>query len=86
MSIDNAQKFGSSFFVNPKQPTLFCLQSLKMLIGEWSRSGRVIWCNARPVVKEQLDAVLHEPIYCDTENLRMFLTGKYIYNFGLFFG
>ncbi|KAM3961068.1 sodium-independent sulfate anion transporter [Aphomia sociella] len=49
------------------------LQSIKMLVAEWSKSGRVIWYNTRPAIKEQLDTVLHEPVYCDRD-LRFFLT------------
>ncbi|KAL4702129.1 hypothetical protein ACJJTC_016053 [Scirpophaga incertulas] len=50
------------------------LQSIKMLVAEWSKNGRVIWCNAKPLVKKQLDNVIQEPIYCESNQLRMFLT------------
>ncbi|CAB3224267.1 unnamed protein product [Arctia plantaginis] len=45
-------------------------QSLKMLVIDWRRSGRVIFCNVKPAVKEQLSHVLQDAIYCDTEQLR----------------
>lgn len=51
------------------------LQSMKMLVQDWSRVGRVIWCNARPAVKEQLTEVLPEPIFCDSNQLKPFLKG-----------
>ncbi|CAH0397843.1 unnamed protein product [Chilo suppressalis] len=56
------------------------LQSIKMLVTEWSRTGRVIWCNAKPVVKTQLDSVIQDPIYCDSDQLRRFLAGVSVVN------
>lgn len=50
------------------------LQSLKMVVEEWSCSGRVIWCNAKPAVKAQLNTVLHDPIYYENDQLRVYLT------------
>lgn len=49
------------------------LQSMKMLVQDWGRSGRVIWCNARPSVKDQLNSVMTEPIFCDSNQLKSFL-------------
>ncbi|KAG6454520.1 sodium-independent sulfate anion transporter-like [Manduca sexta] len=54
------------------------LQSVKMLVKEWSQGGRVLWCNASPKVKEQLVNILQEPIFCDSEQLRILLTGAVI--------
>ncbi|XP_028157290.1 sodium-independent sulfate anion transporter-like [Ostrinia furnacalis] len=51
------------------------LQSIKMLVSEWSRNGRVVWCNAKPLVKTQLDSVLQEVVYCNSEDLKRFLSG-----------
>nr|XP_037872785.1 sodium-independent sulfate anion transporter isoform X1 [Bombyx mori] len=51
------------------------LQSLKMLVAEWSRGGRVFWCDANPLVKEQLLNVLQDPHFCDAEQLRILLAG-----------
>ncbi|KAL0841340.1 hypothetical protein ABMA28_015052 [Loxostege sticticalis] len=51
------------------------LQSIKILVTEWSRTGRVVWCNAKPLVKEQLDSVLQEVVYCDSDDLKRFLCG-----------
>ncbi|XP_053607161.1 sodium-independent sulfate anion transporter-like isoform X2 [Plodia interpunctella] len=51
------------------------LQSLKMLVTEWSRSGLIVWCDARPLVRDQLNAVLQESLYCDTHQLRTVLSG-----------
>ncbi|XP_075973650.1 sodium-independent sulfate anion transporter-like [Anticarsia gemmatalis] len=50
------------------------LQSLKMLVQDWSLTGRVIWCNAKPAVKAQLSSVLPDPICCDSDQLRAYLT------------
>ncbi|XP_060802818.1 sodium-independent sulfate anion transporter isoform X1 [Amyelois transitella] len=52
------------------------LQSLKMLVSEWSRGGLIVWCDVRPTVRDQLDAMLPEPLYCDTQNLSSLLVGK----------
>ncbi|CAH0723330.1 unnamed protein product, partial [Brenthis ino] len=49
------------------------LQSLKMLVQEWSRNGRVVWCDANSLIKEKLNSVLPEPLYCDNSNLRVYL-------------
>ncbi|CAH2238333.1 jg17490 [Pararge aegeria aegeria] len=49
------------------------LQSLKMLVQEWSLSGRVIWCDANPLIKEQLKSVIQDPLFCDTDDLAVFL-------------
>ncbi|XP_050345914.1 sodium-independent sulfate anion transporter-like [Nymphalis io] len=49
------------------------LQSLKMLVQEWSHNGRVVWCDASPLIKEQLNTVIQEPLYCHTEELGVFL-------------
>jgi hypothetical protein len=49
---------------------------MKMLVSEWTPSGRIIWCNAKPVVKEQLNSVLQDPVYCDSDELRTYLLGK----------
>ncbi|XP_064071938.1 sodium-independent sulfate anion transporter-like [Vanessa tameamea] len=49
------------------------LQSIKMLVQEWSRNGRVVWCDASPLIKEQLNTVIQEPLYCDREQLGLFL-------------
>ncbi|XP_023942591.2 sodium-independent sulfate anion transporter [Bicyclus anynana] len=49
------------------------LQSLKMLVQEWSQSGRVVWCDANTVIKEQLKSVIQDPLFCDTDDLAVFL-------------
>lgn len=49
------------------------LQSLKMLVQEWSSNGRVVWCDVNSTIKEQLNSILEEPLYCDSSNLRIFL-------------
>ncbi|XP_063361922.1 sodium-independent sulfate anion transporter-like isoform X1 [Cydia amplana] len=49
------------------------LQSINMLVAEWSRSGRVVWCDARPLVREQLSAVLPDAVFCDTQQLPVVL-------------
>ncbi|XP_049869038.1 sodium-independent sulfate anion transporter-like [Pectinophora gossypiella] len=51
------------------------LQSLKMLVAEWSRSGHIVWCNTRQVIKEQLNSIVDDPVYCDTDTLGLYLTG-----------
>lgn len=51
-------------------------QSLKMLVMDWCRSGRVIFCDVKPAVKEQLSHVLQDAIYCDTDQLRTCLASK----------
>lgn len=58
---------------------VFILQSVKMLVGEWSRGGRVVWCDTRPLVKEQLSSVIADPICCDKDQLLRILTGNYIF-------
>ncbi|XP_073945401.1 sodium-independent sulfate anion transporter-like [Choristoneura fumiferana] len=50
------------------------LQSVKMLVGEWSRGGMVVWCDTRPLVKEQLSSVIADPICCDRDQLLRILT------------
>ncbi|XP_063618365.1 sodium-independent sulfate anion transporter-like [Cydia splendana] len=49
------------------------LQSMKMLVTEWSRSGLVVWCDARPLVRDQLRAVLPDAVFCDTQQLPVVL-------------
>ncbi|XP_045448685.1 sodium-independent sulfate anion transporter-like [Melitaea cinxia] len=49
------------------------LQSIKMLVQEWSRNGRVVWCDASPNIKEQLNSVIQDPLFCDTEQLGLLL-------------
>lgn len=51
-----------------------------MLVQEWSRNGRVVWCDASSLIKEQLNSVLQEPLYCDNSDLRVYLLGKFTYN------
>ncbi|KOB70768.1 Sodium-independent sulfate anion transporter, partial [Operophtera brumata] len=48
--------------------------SLKMLVSEWSQSGRILWCNVRPLVKDQLSSVIYDPVCCDSDQLRSYLT------------
>ncbi|XP_045771956.1 sodium-independent sulfate anion transporter-like isoform X1 [Maniola jurtina] len=49
------------------------LQSLKMLVQEWSLSGRVVWCDANLLIKEQLKSIIQDPLFCDTDDLAVFL-------------
>ncbi|CAB3224266.1 unnamed protein product [Arctia plantaginis] len=49
------------------------LQSLKMLESDWRPHSKIIFCNARPSVKEQLKGVLTDSIYCDSGELRTHL-------------
>ncbi|CAK1547249.1 unnamed protein product [Leptosia nina] len=51
------------------------LQSIKMLVQEWSRGGHVVWCDAKPLIKEQLENVLPEPLFCTNEQLATLLIG-----------
>nr|XP_021189016.2 sodium-independent sulfate anion transporter [Helicoverpa armigera] len=51
------------------------LQSMKMLVMDWSRTGRVIWCDARQSVRDQLSSVLTDPIFCDSVQLKSLLSG-----------
>lgn len=48
-----------------------------MLVTEWSRSGSIVWCNAKPVIREQLESILNNAAYCDSEQLGVLLTSKY---------
>lgn len=57
------------------------LQSIKMLVIEWTRDGRVLWCDVRPTVKEQLSNVLMNPIFCNSDQLGILLTGEYCLSF-----
>lgn len=47
-----------------------------MLVADWSRSGRIIWCDVKPGIRSQLDSIINDPTYCDTADLRTFLIGK----------
>ncbi|XP_063533837.1 sodium-independent sulfate anion transporter-like isoform X1 [Cydia strobilella] len=49
------------------------LQSIKMLVTEWSRSGCVLWCDARPLVRDQLRTVLPDSVFCATQQLPVVL-------------
>ncbi|XP_072931925.1 sodium-independent sulfate anion transporter-like [Epargyreus clarus] len=51
------------------------LQSIKMMVSEWSAAGPVVWCDASAALQEQLNSVVHEPLYCDKEQLPSFLIG-----------
>lgn len=52
-----------------------------MLASEWSQGGRILWCGVRPLVKEQLNSILKEPLYCEPEEVRIFLTGNFYSNY-----
>ncbi|CAH0579317.1 unnamed protein product [Chrysodeixis includens] len=45
------------------------LQDIQMLVIDWSRTGRVIWCNAKDSIKNQLKGVLTNPVFCTTKDL-----------------
>ncbi|XP_026317607.1 sodium-independent sulfate anion transporter-like isoform X2 [Hyposmocoma kahamanoa] len=49
------------------------LQSIKMMVTEWSQSGSIVWCNAKPVIREQLESVLNNAAFCDSEQLGVLL-------------
>ncbi|XP_045497828.1 sodium-independent sulfate anion transporter-like [Colias croceus] len=49
------------------------LQSIKMLVQEWSHNGHVLWCDAKPLIKEQLENVIPDPLFCDSDQLRNLL-------------
>ncbi|XP_026724924.1 sodium-independent sulfate anion transporter-like [Trichoplusia ni] len=46
------------------------LQGIKMLVLDWSKTGRVIWCDAKDTIKHQLTGVLPDPIFCEKSQLR----------------
>ncbi|XP_038212343.1 sodium-independent sulfate anion transporter-like [Zerene cesonia] len=46
------------------------LQSIKMLVQEWSHSGHVLWCDAKPFIRDQLENVIQDPLFCDSDQLR----------------
>ncbi|CAH0579319.1 unnamed protein product [Chrysodeixis includens] len=46
------------------------LQGIKMLVLDWSLTGRVIWCDAKDTIKDQLKGVLSDPIFCEKSQLR----------------
>lgn len=47
-----------------------------MLVGEWMRNGCVLWCNVKPVLREQLINVLEDPVFCEEDQLLLQLTGE----------
>ncbi|XP_013143122.1 PREDICTED: sodium-independent sulfate anion transporter-like [Papilio polytes] len=53
------------------------LESMKMLVSDWSREGCVIWCDAKPAVQEQLNTVLQQPIFCSLDQLSTILTRNF---------
>ncbi|XP_026724926.1 sodium-independent sulfate anion transporter-like isoform X2 [Trichoplusia ni] len=46
------------------------LDSIRMLVSDWSKTGRVIWCDTREPIKNQLKGVLTNPIFCEKSQLR----------------
>lgn len=50
-----------------------------MLVSEWSNDGCVVWCDVKPNIKEQLNTVLNDPIYCNNDQLKTLLSSKYNY-------
>ncbi|XP_041978767.1 sodium-independent sulfate anion transporter-like [Aricia agestis] len=51
------------------------LQGVKMLVQEWLSEGVVVWVDARPTIRDQLNTVLHEPLFCDAAQLTIVLLG-----------
>ncbi|CAH3816007.1 unnamed protein product [Pieris brassicae] len=51
------------------------LQSMKMMVEEWSREGHVIWCGAQPKVREQLEAAIRTPLFCSYDQLTAVIIG-----------
>nr|XP_032523263.1 sodium-independent sulfate anion transporter-like isoform X1 [Danaus plexippus plexippus] len=49
------------------------LQSLSMLVSEWSLHGHIVWCDASPRIQEQLNSVLHDVKFCDIQSLSVVL-------------
>ncbi|KAJ0177281.1 hypothetical protein K1T71_007290 [Dendrolimus kikuchii] len=54
------------------------LESMKMLVREWMRNGCVVWCNVKPVLREQLINVLQDPVFCEEDQLLLQITGTII--------
>ncbi|CAH2037358.1 unnamed protein product, partial [Iphiclides podalirius] len=50
------------------------IESIKMLISDWSHDGCVIWCDVKPKIKDQLNSVLNDPIYCNYDQLGTILS------------
>ncbi|CAH0579318.1 unnamed protein product [Chrysodeixis includens] len=46
------------------------MQSIRMLVLDWSQNGRVIWCDAKDTIKHQLKGVLTDPIFCERSDLK----------------
>ncbi|XP_045535570.1 sodium-independent sulfate anion transporter [Papilio machaon] len=53
------------------------IESMKMLVSDWSQEGCVIWCDAKHAVQEQLNTVLQQPIFCNLEQLSTILTRNF---------
>ncbi|XP_068631791.1 sodium-independent sulfate anion transporter-like [Battus philenor] len=52
------------------------IQSMKMLVGEWSNDGCVIWCDVKPNIQEQLKTVIVNPVFCNYDQLRTLLSNN----------